>query len=346
MQANIRPPDHADLVTDLRAVREKGFAELRRYETPALTLICQLRGASIDDTSRPASIEALVKHAVGKIGGGRSGEAAEYTFGLVSGTRLWRSTDRRRAAARTQGVGYERFRKGYEPILIEQVAEGVLSLLHEEPADPVLLESEIDLALSRKLQKAGVVDFCLSRADYSLTLAQFLEQARSSIVIVAMSMKSKGAENELLQVFSRSLSKWPQFRIIVSLLDPDSPACHVASRILGIPQQELRSEIKSMCADLIELKSRLTQHEANRLYLLRHDVVPGFSCILLDDGMPTAQLQIEAKLYGAPRSDSYGFTLAPAGELYDRQRRAYYRVLRDAEPCPVGADRPVLPADF
>lgn len=54
----------------------------------------------------------------------------------------------------------------------------------------------------------------------------------------------------------------------------------------------------------------------------------------------------EAKLYDAPRSDSYGFTLVPGGRFYERQRLAYYRIIRDAEPFPEYAERPVLSADL
>lgn len=41
------------------------------------------------------------------------------------------ATERRKAAAKAQGVSTERFRKGYEPMLIEQVAEGILAACHE-----------------------------------------------------------------------------------------------------------------------------------------------------------------------------------------------------------------------
>ncbi|MGH3904815.1 MAG: hypothetical protein ACRDTE_11575, partial [Pseudonocardiaceae bacterium] len=59
----------------------------------------------------------------------------------------------------------------------------------------------------------------------------------------------------------------------------------------------------------------------------------------------SARLQTETKLYDAPRSDSYGFTLASGGQFYERQRLAYYRILRDAKPFPEDAERPVLPVE-
>ncbi|MFI1955918.1 hypothetical protein ACH437_29465 [Streptomyces xinghaiensis] len=125
-------PEYDTLVDELRLVREKGLGNLRRYAVPALHQVCLL--AELTMTSReqePAAIETLIREAVQSLGGGRSGDAAEYTFGLVSGTKLWPASDRRRGAAKAQGVSADRFRKGYEPLLIEQVAEGVLAVCHQ-----------------------------------------------------------------------------------------------------------------------------------------------------------------------------------------------------------------------
>lgn len=337
MLAESGSPTHSELVVDLRVVREKGLGHLRHYPTPALTAACALHGGAIDDAHRPAAVEALLRQAVTKVGGGKSGEAVSYTFGLVQGAKLWSSTDRRKAAAKAQGVSVERFRKGYEGVLVDQVAEGILVLLYEhgqQQPSPILSTESVQTArgvrvieteqvattvapaqqkLAVKLCEAGIIDFHLSRSDYSTTLAQFLEQARSSIVLVSMSLRTKGAENEVAEVFKRLLAKSPQFRIIVSLIQPGSPACQAASVILGMPHDVFRVEVESMLTDLATLRQGLPSHQANRLYLLQHIVIPSFSGILIDDGLPAARLQTESKLYGAPRSDSYGFTLAPGG---------------------------------
>lgn len=367
MQVVSRSPTHSELVADLRIVREKGLGSLRHYATPALTVACALYGAAANDTHRPAAIEALLRQAVKRVGGGKSGDATSYTFGLIQGTKLWSSTDRRKAAAKAQGVSVERFRKGYEGVLINQMAEGILTLLYEhsqpqltasvaEPSQIADLPVEagqsptgtasVEQRLASKLCAAGVVDFHLSRSDYTTTLAQFLEKAQSSILMVSMSLKTKGAENDVAQLFRRSLAKSPQFRIIVSLIKPDSPACHAASIILGLPHDVFRAEVTSMLMDLTSLRQSLPLHQANRFYLLQHIAIPSFSGILIDDGLPSAQLQTEAKLYDAPRSDSYGFTLMPGGQFYERQRLAYYRIIRDAGPYPEGAEQPVLPQDL
>lgn len=125
------PPPYEAVVADLRLVREKGLGNLRRYGVTALHAACGFCDLLTGTGPEPAAIEALLRKAVDGLGGGRAGEAAGYTFGLVPGTKLWSATERRKAAAKAQGVSTERFRKGYEGILIEQVAEGILAACHE-----------------------------------------------------------------------------------------------------------------------------------------------------------------------------------------------------------------------
>ena len=132
MWGEIRLPDHDTVVAELRLIREKGVGSLRRYAVPALHRVCQIAEMTMSQHEQePAAIETLIREAVQSLGGGRAGEAAEYTFGLISGTKLWPASDRRTAAAKAQGVSVDRFRKAYEPQLIEQVAEGVLAVCHQ-----------------------------------------------------------------------------------------------------------------------------------------------------------------------------------------------------------------------
>jgi hypothetical protein len=55
---------------------------------------------------------------------------------------LWNVTDRRKAAAKAQGVATETFRKTYETQLLQQVAEGVLAQLHDWRLRSTLLAME------------------------------------------------------------------------------------------------------------------------------------------------------------------------------------------------------------
>jgi hypothetical protein len=126
MRDDVTVPSHDELVRDLRLVRERGLGRLRRYAVPALRVAAQIQGLTTSDEQEPAAIETVLRRAVALVGGGRSEQAAELTLGLAQGTKLWSATDRRRAAARAQGVSVERFRKGYEPPIVELIAENVL----------------------------------------------------------------------------------------------------------------------------------------------------------------------------------------------------------------------------
>ncbi len=138
----IGEPSFEALLDDLRLVREKGLGNLRRYGVPALHAACQLTELSTRQDQEPAAVERLLRQAVETLGGGRSGEAAEYSLGLVTGTKLWNVTDRRKAAAKAQGVATETFRKTYETQLLQQVAEGVLAQLHDWRLRSTLLAME------------------------------------------------------------------------------------------------------------------------------------------------------------------------------------------------------------
>lgn len=120
-------PTFAATLADLQLVREKGLGNIRRYSVPALQAAAMICDLSVSAEQDPASIEALLRKAVADLGGGSETEAAQYSLGLIAGTKLWPKSERRKAAARSTGVGVDRFRKAYEGVLLEQVAEAILS---------------------------------------------------------------------------------------------------------------------------------------------------------------------------------------------------------------------------
>jgi hypothetical protein len=92
---------------------------------------CVLAGVVGQDTNeqhRAVGIEKLLQLAVSRLGGDKTGVAAEFTFGLARGSKFWPAAERRKRAARESFVSVERFRKGYEPKLIEYVADEILTL--------------------------------------------------------------------------------------------------------------------------------------------------------------------------------------------------------------------------
>ena len=132
MQVDLAVPAFEAVLADVQTIREKGLSNLRRYTVPALRTASKICDLATSDEQQPAAIEALLRAAVETLGGGREGDAVEYSLGLVSGTKLWPSGQRRSEAAKIYGLSVDRFRKGHEPQLLEQVAEGVLAVCHDK----------------------------------------------------------------------------------------------------------------------------------------------------------------------------------------------------------------------
>lgn len=132
----MQPPIHDQLVADLRTLRERGLTRLRETLLSALDAAAVLcgHGATTSaaqgpgDPYRPAAVEELLSEAIAELGGGNLTAAAEYTFGLVAGTRDWPIGERRKKAASIYGVSTERFRKHHEPLIVDQTAEAILRL--------------------------------------------------------------------------------------------------------------------------------------------------------------------------------------------------------------------------
>ena len=132
-------PPVADVVADLRLLRERGLVRIRHTELAALRLAASLAPAVPADgpeSTGPRAIEALLRAAVANLGGGPLGTAAEHTFGLNRGGRDRPAQDRRLRAAQEYGVSQERFRKHHERIIIEQVAEEILELCQAGAGPP------------------------------------------------------------------------------------------------------------------------------------------------------------------------------------------------------------------
>jgi hypothetical protein len=126
----IAAPSYEGVLEELFRVREKGLGQLRHYSVLQLHAACRLIDLTDSAEQEPAAIEALIRQAIEALGGGTLGDVAEYTFGLLQGTKLLPAPERRKRAAKAQNVSVDRFRKAYERPVIEQVAEGVLALCH------------------------------------------------------------------------------------------------------------------------------------------------------------------------------------------------------------------------
>ncbi|MGC5321171.1 hypothetical protein ACPXB5_20810 [Micromonospora arida] len=129
-------PTHEELTGELVRLRVSGLVQLRQATVPTLRRSAALVAAPSRADDHPAAIEALLRSAVARLGGGRLGEAAEFTYGLVQGTRDWPAADRRRRSAEVYRVSVDRFRKHYERIVHEQTAEAILGLIRDSAGVP------------------------------------------------------------------------------------------------------------------------------------------------------------------------------------------------------------------
>jgi hypothetical protein len=127
-------PEHDDLAQDLRRLREKGLLRIRDLDLPALDAIA---GHVADPSARsgPRAIEHLLRHAAERLGDDEFGDAARCLFGLVQGTIGHKPTDLRERAAAMFALSAETFRKDKERVIIARLADELLTLAVEEPAE-------------------------------------------------------------------------------------------------------------------------------------------------------------------------------------------------------------------
>jgi O-acetyl-ADP-ribose deacetylase (regulator of RNase III) len=123
----------AEVVADLRLLRERGLVRIRHTDLVTLRAAASLTAVIPADALGPRAIEALLRAAVDNLGGGELAAAAGHTFGLPRGDRDRPAQERRRRAAHEYGVSVERFRKHHERVVIEQVAEEILELCRPGP---------------------------------------------------------------------------------------------------------------------------------------------------------------------------------------------------------------------
>ena len=96
-------------------------------------------GSAGDDR---AKTEAALRRAVEELGGGPYGESAGLLFGLTQGTRAHSSRVRREEAAAVVDKVADTFRKRYEPAMIEEIADQLISLTSKQSARNAWSEME------------------------------------------------------------------------------------------------------------------------------------------------------------------------------------------------------------
>lgn len=192
--------------------------------------------------------------------------------------------------------------------------------------------------LADTLARAGMRRFSLHRDDYraqagrSLSLRSYLETAADSIEIISISMNVTQAEHSLIELFLERIRSRPNFTVRVSLLNPESPAVGgIAGGLLSKPS-ELADAITDMLRQLTDARDTLAPADQHRLAILVHNTLTFGSAILLDATKDRGAIQVETKLYKAPRSESFGFEVVGPSPFYTRNFTAWHEVLRDSTP--------------
>jgi hypothetical protein len=116
--------EHGQVVDELELIRLKGITRLREISVPTLEAMAA-RIHSNEEQAR--AIETVLRDGLAKLADGDIKELAAIAFGLASGLRGTRPSDLRKKAAAHRGVTPDTFRKSDEPILIADLAAGILA---------------------------------------------------------------------------------------------------------------------------------------------------------------------------------------------------------------------------
>ncbi len=185
--------------------------------------------------------------------------------------------------------------------------------------------------LAMRLREGGITKFRLSRDHYETTLRTYLSQATHSIAIVSVSLKVTHDEGDIAGLFQERISENPDFRVSVSLLNPRSPAVAIAAASLNIAEAQLSTEIQTMLAHLVKTRQHLPALDRVRLEILTHDCLPMGSAILLDASPTKGTIQVETKLFRAPRAESFSYEVRGPSPFYRRNYRAWRQVLDESK---------------
>jgi hypothetical protein len=202
----------------------------------------------------------------------------------------------------------------------------------------------LPLQIATVLAEGGITRMTLQRSDYhrfrvgSGVLRDYLATAKHSIEIVSISLNVTQAEGSLISLFAQRISENEDFSVRVTLLNPSSSAVVLLAKSLDMQPMALENEIRDTLRQLSTCKAELSKGDADRLSVSVHDTHPIGSAILLDAAPESGRIQVETKLYRAPRTESFGFEVKGPSDFYRRNYTAWRKVFRDStewqEPLP------------
>lgn len=189
------------------------------------------------------------------------------------------------------------------------------------------------IKLGTRFFEEGLVEYHFSRDDYNERLSTFLDRATTSISIVSLSLKIAHEEGKITEIFRKKLVYNQAFIITISLINPNNQALvKIVADALDIPYDKLRNEIVDMLKDLFDCYEQFTKQEQSRFKILVHDCFPMGSVIMLDATETSGVIQIETKLYKAPRNESFGFQIARETTFFKRNYIAWQKIIQDSIP--------------
>jgi len=87
-----------------------------------------------------------------------------------------------------------------------------------------------------------------------------------------------------------------------------------------------------MLRKLVGIRNDLPESDRPRLRILVHNFFPMGSAILLDADPTQGRIQVETKLFRAPRIESFGYEVVGSSPFYSRNYRAWMRVIDASVP--------------
>lgn len=189
------------------------------------------------------------------------------------------------------------------------------------------------IKLGAELFEEGLVKFHFSRDDYNERLATFLDRATTSISIISLTLKMAHEEGRITEIFRKKIIYNQAFIITISLINPNNQALvKIAADTLSIPYDKLRNEIVDMLKELFGCYEQFSKQEQSRFKISVHDCFPMGSVIMLDATETSGVIQIETKLYKAPRNESFGFQIARNSNFFKRNYIACQKIIQDSIP--------------
>jgi hypothetical protein len=186
--------------------------------------------------------------------------------------------------------------------------------------------------LAKRVKKNGIRNLIFSRSDYSQTLTEFLKTADHTLIMISVSLKQANDSAHITKFIERRINGNGNFRVTISVLSPTCSVVEAAARALDMDAEILRGEIKSFLKALLEVNRRLDEVSRARLSIRVHELLPLGSAILLDATPNNGVIQVETKLHGSPRTESFGYLVKGPGEFYMRNHRAWMQFLDDSRP--------------